>query len=389
MDIEYKENVIKTVSDYIETLPENNMDTTGNLMHQFFPELQESEVMLLHKSLIDEINSRGTVELVYKSNHKNKTLSYGAPCNQVFVLKRKNIKKHSITKKKAIVEALDQNGDGELSIIDVIVLSLKTPGIHIKREAFLRKELSSIFPQNIIEKAIADTPAKAGIAPQVIDKLADDAINFERNCVAGIAAALGAPGGLAMAATLPADLLQYYGYMLRASQKLLYLYGFPEIIVDEEGLELDDSTINTLVICLAVMNGAAGANGAIKGIAKAFASGVEKKLMRAALTKGAIYPLIKRFLTWFGIKLTKEVFAKGIAHAIPIAGGIVAGGLTFATFKPCCEHLVKVLKDTSLSNLSHVSSIQENQIYESIISGEVVDFIPEDAEKVDLEVQKV
>ena len=52
-------------------------------------------------------------------------------------------------------------------------------------------------------------------------------INFERNCVSGISAALGMPGGVAMSATIPADIVQYYGYTLRAAQKLMYLYGFP------------------------------------------------------------------------------------------------------------------------------------------------------------------
>jgi len=37
-----------------------------------------------------------------------------------------------------------------------------------------------------------------------------------------------------MAATIPADIVQYYGYTLRAMQKLLYLYGFSEIESDEE-----------------------------------------------------------------------------------------------------------------------------------------------------------
>ncbi len=31
------------------------------------------------------------------------------------------------------------------------------------------------------------------------------------------------------------DIIQYYSYTLRTTQKLLYLYGFPEIGSDEEG----------------------------------------------------------------------------------------------------------------------------------------------------------
>ena len=38
-----------------------------------------------------------------------------------------------------------------------------------------------------------------------------------------------------MVATIPADIIQYYSYTLRTTQKLLYLYGFPEIGSDEEG----------------------------------------------------------------------------------------------------------------------------------------------------------
>ena len=52
-------------------------------------------------------------------------------------------------------------------------------------------------------------------------------IRSERLKVSGISAALGTPGGAAMAATIPADIAQYYGCMLRVAQKLLYLYGFP------------------------------------------------------------------------------------------------------------------------------------------------------------------
>ena len=38
-----------------------------------------------------------------------------------------------------------------------------------------------------------------------------------------------------MPATIPADIAQYYGYMLRTAQKLMYLYGFPQIDLTDEG----------------------------------------------------------------------------------------------------------------------------------------------------------
>lgn len=271
--------------------------------------------------------------------------------------------------KNAVVRQLDQNGNGELDIADVIALSIRLPGVYIQREAFLKKELFKNHSPEVVDAAVASTPAAAGISPAEIDKIADEVIQYERNCVSGISAALGAPGGWAMAATIPADIVQYYGYTLRAAQKLLYLYGFPEIDREEEGLPLDAETLNTLILCFGVMNGVAGANNVIKGMAKALAVGVEKKLLNAALTKGVFYPFVKKVMTWFGVRLTKSVFAGFFKKAIPIVGGVVGGGITFLSFKPCCRRLKDVLADTALSNPAHQSTQQENAVFESIVSG--------------------
>ena len=98
-----------------------------------------------------------------------------------------------------------------------------------------------------------------------------------------------------MVATIPADLIQYYAYSLRAIQKLLYLYGFPEIAgSDEDGIMLDSATINEITICLGVMGAINGADNILKGLANKLAAGVEKKLLKTALTKGTIYPVVKK-----------------------------------------------------------------------------------------------
>jgi len=282
--------------------------------------------------------------------------------------------KNAVMKAKdAIVKALDQNGNGEVDIVDIIVLAMKAPGVHINRTSFLQKELFKNHPQEVIDKAIATTPANAGIPSAEIDKIADEIIKFERNCVSGISTALGMPGGWAMAATIPADIVQYYGYTLRAAQKLLYLYGFPEIDPTGDGLQLDTETINNLILCLGVMNGVAGANNAVKGMAKALAIGVEKKLLKAALTKGTFFPLIKVIAKWFGINLTKSIFAGFFKKAIPVVGGVVGGGITFFAFKPCCKRLKNALQDTLLSNPNHKSSVEEDAFVTSISEGTVID----------------
>ena len=245
--------------------------------------------------------------------------------------KIKNDEKNSfiINAMNDVIKKLDQNGNGQVDIEDIIVLAIKTPGVHISRKNFLQKELFKNHSQSVIDKAIATTPASAGISSDEIDRIADEVIKFERNCVSGISAALGVPGGWAMVATIPADIIQYYRYTLRAVQKLLYLYGFPEIDSNENGLQLDSQTVNQIILCLGVMNGVAGANNAIKGMAKALATGVEKKLINKALTKGTFYPLVKSIAKWFGVNMTKTIFAGFFKKAIPVVGGFIGGGITF------------------------------------------------------------
>ena len=254
------------------------------------------------------------------------------------------------TSKKAIIEAIDENDNGQIDIEDIIIKGLKIPGIRINRDEFLKKELFKNYPQDVIDDAIEHTPIHAGVSLEEVDKIADEVIKFERNCVSGISAALGMPGGMAMAATIPADIIQYYGYMLRATQKLLYLYGFPEIDTKEKGQVFDSETINILIICLGVMYGVAGANNAIKSLAKALAIGVEKKLINTALTKGTIYPIVKKVANFFTVNMTKKVFAGFFKKAIPVIGGVIGGGITYLSFKPCCDKLKESLQDTLLTN---------------------------------------
>lgn len=242
-------------------------------------------------------------------------------------------------------------------------MGLKIPGIKINRSEFLKKEFSKKYTGEVVENIIKFNPAHENISLDVIDKIADDVIQYERLCVSGISTALSAPGGFAMVATLPTDIAQYYGYMLRATQKLLYLYGFPEIDIKDEQL-IDSGTMNTFIICMGVMYGVAGANTALKSMAKALGLGVEKKLIQTALTKGTIYPIVKSVAKWFNVRMTKEIFAGFFKKSIPVVGGLIGGGLTYLSFKPCCEKLKDALQDTILSNPNSESDSELIEIKE-------------------------
>lgn len=63
---------------------------------------------------------------------------------------------------------------------------------------------------------------------------------------------------------------------------------------------------------------------------------------------------------WFGVKMTKEVFTGFFKHAIPVVGGVIGGGLTYMSFKPCCDKLKVSLQDTLLSNPDREVTAEEN-----------------------------
>ena len=236
----------------------------------------------------------------------------------------------------------------DINVEEIVSMAMKLPGAHIDRTVYLNKQLRKYYPEITVANAINTSPATAGIPLTGIETLAKDAIKYETNKVTAISTVAGLPGGLAIVGTIPADTAQYFVFMIRAAQKLAYLYGYPEIeIVDDT---LDDAVMNELLIFLGVMLGVQGANVALKALTTIIAQNLPKKLAQKALTKGAIYPIVKSIAKAIGVKMTKEIFAKGVGKAVPVIGGVVSGGLTFATFKPCCYRLQKELGKNFISD---------------------------------------
>lgn len=276
------------------------------------------------------------------------------------------IKDAALSSKNAVMGVVDLNGNGCIDIEDVIILGLKAPGIKVKREDFLRKEFFKNHPKSVIDEIVRTNPATAGISKKEVEKIADEVVKYERNLVTGIAAVLSSAGGLTMMVTIPTDIAQYYGYLLRATQKLLYLYGFPDLNISEREHKFDSETINVLTVCMGIMYGTAGANNAIKAMANALGKGVEEQLLKTALTQGAFYGIVTDVAKWFGQKMTKEVFAGFFKRSIPVAGSVIGGGLTYMAFGPCCEKLRASLRDTMLSNPNYEMTDEEKEMVVSI-----------------------
>ncbi len=232
----------------------------------------------------------------------------------------------------------------------ILVESAKLPMVKIDRELFLRKELRNRYSKEIVEKAIEFNPAYAGIPVDEINKIAKSCITAETTRVTALSTAAGIPGGFAMLGTIPADLAQYFGHILRILQELIYLYGWQDLGLDGNGL--NEETKNLLTLFVGIMFGVNAAVNAVNKIAGQVAKQVAKKLPQKALTKGIIYPLVKKVATLLGVQMTKDIFARGISKTVPIVGAAISGGLTFATYKPMAEKLRKYLSECEVADVA-------------------------------------
>lgn len=223
-----------------------------------------------------------------------------------------------------------------------LVVAAKLPGVRIDRAAFLRRSLARYCTDDQIRIAIAETPAAAGISAATLRAIADASITNETSRVTAISAAAGIPGGFALVGTIPIDSAQYLAHMLRIAQKLAYLYSWPDLFA-QDGDEPDDGTQNILTLFVGAMFGVQAANRGIALVAEKLAAQAIKQLPKQALTHGVIYPIVKMVAKQLGVQMSKSVFAKGVAKAIPVVGGVFSGGLTLATFLPMAKRLRKHL----------------------------------------------
>ena len=126
----------------------------------------------------------------------------------------------------------------------------------------------------------------------MISWIVKNCINYETNKVSSVSFAAGLPGGFALAGTIPADVTQYFGHVLRILQKIIYLYGWEELIGDDGSF--DDETTNMLTLFVGVMSGLNGAAATITKLSLSAAQRASKSIASKALTKGTIYPIDRK-----------------------------------------------------------------------------------------------
>ena len=250
----------------------------------------------------------------------------------------------------------------------ILAAVLKMPGVKVDRVSFLRKALKGYCNEQRLDMLENVRPYTIA-SDKVIDSVATQCINRHTALATTGSTIAGLPGGLAMAATLPGDLTQYYFHVVVLSQKLAYLYGFPDFC-DENG-ELGDMASDLLTIFMGSMMGVKVADQGITELAKGVATSAVGRLPRIMLTKAAIYPVAMQVAKLVGAKLTKEGLAKTVGRFIPIAGGIFSGTVTLFTFKLGARRLQNRLRAQKKHfNDGDIDALEFSNIRASFIKAE-------------------
>ena len=245
----------------------------------------------------------------------------------------------------------EQNREAEEFAKSFLKTVLRLRGVRIDREQFLRSELHKRgIAREVIDEAIATSPAAAGIDVVLLDDMANAAIAFETRKSSALSFAAGLPGGFGLLATVPGDVTQFYVHAFRVMQKTAYVYGWQSFLEDSK--EVDDETLGKLSMFLGVMLGVGGASSSLTVFAASVARPtIQKQVAGKALTKTTWYPVMKSTLRVIGVKLTKDSLAKTVTKVVPVAGGVISGGMTFVTLRGQSKRLMEHLRELPPPNV--------------------------------------
>ena len=247
----------------------------------------------------------------------------------------------------------------------IVSNAIQIPGVKVDREKFLAESFAKedVDTQTVISLG----PIAAGCSREALARMANKLILTRTGASSAASFAMGLPGGLAMGATIPADVLQFFGMSLRLAQELAYLYGAQDLWRDGE--VDDDAVRGQLILYCGVMFGVSGAAAGVRVLSSQLAKTTLKKLPQKALTKTVWFPAVKQVGKLIGVKVTKNAVAKGVSKAIPVVGGVISGGLNFASMLPMAKRLASALDKANFDYTEAEAAADYKEIQEMADGG--------------------
>ena len=228
---------------------------------------------------------------------------------------------------------------GKISLEYLIEQALKIPKVKVDRAEFL----SSAFAKEgiLVRQIVEEGPVACDYSDIELDDMAEKLILRRTSESSAMSFAAGIPGGLAIAATIPADTLQFFAMSLRMAQELAYLYGAKDFWACEGE---DGTLVRYQLICsLGAMFGVEGSAAATRLLSSHLALRAVGGTPQRATTRAFWDPIVKRISKELTLRLTTDTASKGVAKLIPVIGGFFSGGMTFFAMRPMGKKLYDVL----------------------------------------------
>ncbi len=227
-----------------------------------------------------------------------------------------------------------KNQENPLKIwLKILKCSLKLPGAIIDRNEFLATELSKHCQKTEIQNAIEGMPEESEICNRKIEHITKLIIKKETYETSGISFLAGLPGGFLSAATIPADLIQFYYHQIVIIQKMAYLYGWSDFQLQDKNKQ--EEKLLTLTMFFGIMYGVKEAEtillkSEIENFNNQFYNDFEQK---------SYYQVATQVGKWLGVRLIKNITRFATAKSFPIAGGFISGSVSFLSAKKSAEKL--------------------------------------------------
>ena len=205
---------------------------------------------------------------------------------------------------------------------------------YVDRNDFLRKTFPSLY-SSYQKQDNLPSPAQLGVDAATLRQKALSIIRKHKFVCASISGGLAIPGGLSMAATIPADLAQYYAQLLPVAQKIAYLYGLQDLAKADDQTEYE-----CLIAMLYIMMGQT-LNRSMANVLKNYTKPLIKKILQNRGSDKVIQRVIEFAITKIGGEMvTKKGVPRFISKVIPGISAGISFALTWGFFSQACNRLL-------------------------------------------------
>lgn len=258
---------------------------------------------------------------------------------------------------------LEEN-EQEVGIEDVLTLFLNVADGGVDRAAYLQEALEGKYPQEVIDKAIKESPSAAGVDTGLLKQIAEEiladvkALDANAEKKADIKEVIGDEDKKItekLKGVIDASgENRYLSKMLDAAQKYMYLFGFPQFnfkngVITGEGDKL------LLMLCMAVLYGVENAGETLKAAARVLPKMKDTTFSLNDLESEDISNVLKK---WRQKSIGSVAVTKAV-DSIPLLGGILRKASYADQMGEWFPKLEDVLADTVITDPEHKADPKE------------------------------